>query len=498
MLVAGLGTNLAVDLGLGTVNAESRTERLTFGKLEPLVALLQETKPETLQQLIVEKLAKGTTLKELVSAGALANARAFGGEDYVGFHTLMALYPSFQMAQELPTEQQALPVMKVLYRNASRLSERGNHDTLRPVHADGKTNDPVALRDAVRKRQMDMAEGIYAQLARPSADAALNQLLPTLYDGCEVHRVVLVARAWDLAHLIGQEQAHTLLRQSVRYCTKLETERFAKYSEPVRLLLPKLLDDHKLAGRSFGKRDVDDAWIDQFCQTIFTATPAQAAEAVAGAIKEGIALDAIAHGITLATNQLVLRDSGRPKSQAQPNKPEGSVHGDSIGVHACDSANAWVNIARAAQPLNGMVCLMLAAYQAAEDRTNRGGEFLKWEPRPAADELKKVTATDAPTLLQDTDKAIRAKDQARVCALVARYGAHGHNARKMFDVLLRYAISEDGALHAEKFYRTVNEEFIQARAAFKWRHMIALARVTASEFGTPAPGQDEARKLLNV
>ena len=49
----------------------------------------------------------------------------------------------------------------------------------------------------------------------------------------------------------------------------------------------------------------------------------------------------------------------------------------------------------------------------------------------------------------------------------------------------RYAISEDGALHAEKFYRTESEEFASTRAAFRWRHLVALARVTASEFGAP-------------
>jgi len=61
-------------------------------------------------------------------------------------------------------------------------------------------------------------------------------------------------------------------------------------------------------------------------------------------------------------------------------------------------------------------------------------------------------------------------------------------------MLLRYAISEDGALHAEKYYRTVCEEFATTRAAFRWRQLVALARVTASEYGFPAPGYAEARR----
>ena len=62
--------------------------------------------------------------------------------------------------------------------------------------------------------------------------------------------------------------------------------------------------------------------------------------------------------------------------------------------------------------------------------------------------------------------------------------------------MLRYAVSEDGALHAEKFYRTASEEFASTRAAFRWRHLVALARVTASEYGRPAAGMAEARALV--
>ena len=68
----------------------------------------------------------------------------------------------------------------------------------------------------------------------------------------------------------------------------------------------------------------------------------------------------------------------------------------------------------------------------------------------------------------------------------------------MFDLMLRYAVSEDGALHAEKYYRTASDEFAATREAFRWRQLVALARVTTSEFGRPAPGMAEAREWLKV
>jgi hypothetical protein len=81
---------------------------------------------------------------------------------------------------------------------------------------------------------------------------------------------------------------------------------------------------------------------------------------------------------------------------------------------------------------------------------------------------------------------------------VHRYGSLDRPARPVFDLMLKYAISEDGALHAEKYYRTVTEEFATTRPAFRSRQLAGLARVTASEYGYPAPGVAEARHLLKV
>ena len=70
--------------------------------------------------------------------------------------------------------------------------------------------------------------------------------------------------------------------------------------------------------------------------------------------------------------------------------------------------------------------------------------------------------------------------------------------RPVFELLLKYAVSEDGALHAEKYYRTVTEEFAATRPAFRWRQLVGLASVTASEYGFPVPGYSEACRLLKV
>jgi len=503
MLVASVGCGMAAELGLAPAFAAEAPAALDFGQLEPLVCLMQETPANKLLPLLASKVKSGTELSRLVAAAALANARTFGGEDYVGFHTMMALAPSLHMARELPEALQPLPVFKVLYRNTNRIQERGGRKeevlhAVKPAALSEGLPGSELLRQAVHRKNVNEAEQTFATLAQLSPDDALNNLLYTVQDNTEVHRVVLPYRAWDLLGLIGKEQAYTLLRQSVRYCVKAESDqRPASWNEP-RTLLPKMLEQHKLLGRTLGTRAAEDKWVDELSQTIFKSTPEQAAAAAAAALAEGFDPAAIGESISLAANQLVLRDAGRPPQNESPGKPVGSVHGDSIGVHACDSACAWRNLARVSNTRNTFACLILGAYQVALDRTARGGDFLNWSPVPVKWHLDHIKSTEADALLREADEAIRQNLQAQAAAIVSRYGELGYAPRPVFDLMLRYAVSEDGALHAEKYYRTVTEEFAAARPAFRWRQLIALARVTASEYGRPAPGMAEAREVLKV
>src|SRR5687767_10067209 len=109
MVAASIGASLADDLGFSTAFAADGPEELIFGPLEPLVALMQETPANRLLPLLSDRLRQGTSPRDLLAAGALANARTFGGEDYIGFHTMMALAPAHYMSAEMPAEQRALP-----------------------------------------------------------------------------------------------------------------------------------------------------------------------------------------------------------------------------------------------------------------------------------------------------------------------------------------------------------------------------------------------------
>ena len=498
MLVASLGTTLAGDLGVSTAFAAEDDPRLSFGKLEPLVGLMQETPTAKILPALVAKLNAGVPLRQLVAAGTLANARTFGGENYHGFHTFMALAPAFDMSREMPKGQESLPVLKVLYRNSFYTEKNGLHgkDVLKPLRA---TNLPKGVKAAQSLHAATLAgdkakaEQLLAALAGQSSETALNGVLHHVEDNHNVHTVVMPWRAYDVLELTGKEHALTLLRQSIRQCAG--GKRRAS-------LMPSLLEKYKLLSRPVGKRKADDAWVEKFALNLLTLNGSQASEAAAAALAEGILPEHVGEAISLAAYQLILR-----QVEAWSNYYGRRTHGDSAGVHASDMVNAWRNIARVSSHRHAMAGLILAAGNVAQSRSKDGH---KPKPFPETVQLERVNATMPKMLLAELDGAIRENNQLRACALTHRYGALGHQQRALLDLLIQYGTSEDGRLHAEKYYRTANEEFATTRAAFRWRQMVSLARVTASCYGFTvndkrgqgtghrAPGYEEAKRLLKV
>lgn len=498
MLLGSLGTALSSDLGISVANAAEDTDRLNFGEMEPLVALMQETPLNRLQNVLVDRINSGTDLSTLVTAGLLANARTFGGHDYIGYHTFMALAPSLDMASELPTERKPLPVLKVLYRNTDRIQQFGgsSREVLKKIDAakhDGVRVPGEALQTTTRKADYQGAERIMASLAGESPAKIFNSVQYPVQDTTNVHRVVLAWRAWLAIDLVGEQHANTLLRQSVQFCLRASEDRIKRKRPDPELwtLVPKLLDEYKLLDGPLGDRRGDDEWLEQLAWTFFQGNRRQAADAAGQALADGFAPDQVAEAMSIAANMLLLHDPGR-KRDGDGDKVKGSVHGASVGVHASDAANAWRNIARVSNQRNAAASILVGAYHTAGQSPHVRRE--RWPLK--TDQVERID--DQRELLTLTAEAVRNRDQALAAAAAQRYGQLGGSPRPMFDLLLRFATSEDGALHAEKYYRTVTEEFANTRTSMQWRHLVGLARVSASEYGTPAPGYRQACDMLRV
>ena len=351
----------------------------------------------------------------------------------------------------------------------------------------------LALQAATRRADGPAAEQILAAMSKEPAGEMFNHVQYAVQESANVHRVVLAWRAWLAVDLVGEQFAQTLLRQSVRFCIDSSQYRINRKRPDPELwtLLPKLLDENKLVGHTAGQRPADDKWIEDMAWTIFSSQPAQAADAAAQALAEGFKPDAVGGAFSVAANLLLLHDPGRSKA-ANGDKIKGSVHGDSIGVHASDAGNAWRNISRVSNNRNMYASLILGAYHTAGRM-----KHVKRERWPL--KLKAVEGTRDPAeLLTLAKQGVEQRDQALAGAAVQRYGDLGGEQQPMFNLLLSYATSEDGALHAEKYFRTVTEEFASTRDSMRWRQLVGLARVSASEFGNKSPGYAEACDLLRI
>ena len=489
---AALGYALAQRLGFAETFSRAASERLRFGALDPLVDLMQATPADALMPMLVAKLKEGTALSDLVAAGALANARAYGGTNYNGYHALMAMMPGYEMASQMPKPFGPLPVLKVLHRNARFFQDSGRakEDALEPLATAGDPSPAApSLAKDVRARDLSRAEQSLAALESRSRGAAYEELQTVVRDEMNVHRIVLAWRSYDLLRLAGEEQATTMFRQSVRFCIDEDTQRAShgQPENPIRELLPRLMKDHGLETRERGTRAADVAWIEKLAATIFGSERAAAAEATAAALAEGYDPEDVGAAMSLAATRLLLNDPGL--QEAQPGKPVGSVHGASVGVHASDAANAWRHVARIGSARNAHASLIAGAFHTAGQSSHVGADANDHDAAPCAKEEPKA-------LLAEIDARIRARDQKAACQAARRYSSLGHPPADLFALCLGFAVSEDGALHAEKYFRTAQEEHAKARDPHKELYVVALTRVMASHFGFPAPGNEETRKLL--
>jgi len=414
-LTLGIGIGVANELGLALA-LERGDERLDFGALESLVALMQETGADRLQEILALKLKEGLELRTLIGAAALANARTFGGHDYVGYHSAMALAPSYDLAQRIQGPASALPVLKVIYRNTARMQVVGGRksEALQAIEP-AATGDPQEMRAAMLSGDLSSAERTLQKAAQGGLQQAFEAVQPMLAEDIEVHRIVLAWRAFDTLRFTGEEHAATMLRQLVRYCVDQEQGR-TNGGRPVpslRKILPELVERHGLTGtKPLGTRNASDADLESWSKVFFSGTRDDAAAQAAEILGKGYAPDDVGEALTLAANALLLHDPGRSKA-ASMGRYKGSVHGASIGVHASDSARAYRNIVRVVDDESSAANLIVGAYHTAGR-----SESVRKDRFPYAGRKAEFSDKSTAELLKELVPAVEARDQERACAIV--------------------------------------------------------------------------------
>lgn len=491
MFLTSLGAGLAGGVGFASpllTNLTSLGEGLDLGQFARLADLLSQTPLDRLQPQILKEVKAGTSTAQLTAAGALANARAFGGEDYTGYHAFMALMPAYEISQSMSGDAALLPIMKVLYRSAARMQEAGRKSrprlTAPPERAKKAQLDSKQLIARVHKEDTRGAEATFAEILERDLPASFEALIRVVCQEVDVHRVVLAWRGWDLMRLTGEEHAQTLLRQSVRQCVSREGN---LGNEPIRKELPAVLAESGVWDTPLGSEVPDDAWIDATARKLADASRKGGASIVAEALKRGITTESIGQTLSLAATHLMLRQEGRRTASA--GKPVGSVHGAGTGVHGSDTAAAWRGMARFGSPNQRKLALIAGGYHVSGQSHNVAKRLLNYEDRA-------LESKSADELIGQLRECLQTQDQKGAAAASAAYGHAGHKLTPLLAELLKSSVAAEGALHAEKYYRTQVEAIEGDRPSLRPIHLAALGRVCASQSGELAVGRSQALDLL--
>ena len=257
----------------------------------------------------------------------------------------MALAPAYKMAMEEPkrrapaagghegagAQQHAAP-------GSRRQEGRGPEAGRSPAKLDAGRRRGEQLRDARPQGRHGRGRGDLRRHLpeRPSRTTRSTRSWIEVDDATEVHRVVLVSRAWDLINFVGAERAHTMLRQSVHYCVKAEENpNHAKYNQPLRELLPKLLDQHKLIGTKPGTKNGRRRVGGEVRRTRSSRPPRpRPPKRSPRRWPRGSSAEADRRGAVAGREPTRAPRPGPAEGvDRRPNKPVGSVHGDSVGVH---------------------------------------------------------------------------------------------------------------------------------------------------------------------
>ena len=152
---------------------------------------MRNTPAPQLQPMLAKMYVKGeANLKKLTAAGALANAVTFGGCDYVGFHTAMAMLPALSMSGLLASGRQPLPPASAGFVPHTAL-----------VHAEGSTPDvqdllhELSARTATgylfgglssaRNRTLHIADGVFSGGLSGVLFGPEVELVSRVTQGCE-------------------------------------------------------------------------------------------------------------------------------------------------------------------------------------------------------------------------------------------------------------------------------------------------------------------------
>ena len=474
--------------------------------IEPLVQFVEDTTPERVVAAAHDKLAGGTSVKDMLLASALAVVRSSDlppGHHGGPLHPLAGLHAVRHIAARLPGEYAMLPVIQnvavankhihspgmgpFILADAQPVSE---HDSLEATLG--------AFRNAASRGVYNACDHYFLYLVeRLSPMQMLDHLLGVAIakNQLDDHYFLFPVFTWRALEYLGWEYARYIGRAPVRYVTRPTAD--ASLDE-----VDGLIGQYELLERDLRVETGEDetAAITALADDIGRCSQfGEIPEMLARALAHGVSLEGVGEGLSVGGSTLFLR----------------SQTGNPMDVHINTGANTRRYLLR--QPeLSRRTKLraLLVWHTGPEVRMAQRMLAPDLQPEPARVASLPLRTQEA--LLDEIATLIgslpvgerlpaanlatwRSTDEVKqAAALAQQYADRGYAPEPLITVLGKIACRDNFTeMHALKHHQATYEEFHATRASLRWRHLVAAVQAAAISHGRIQDIYEHAAEVMH-
>src|SRR5216684_1342143 len=474
--------------------------------IEPLVQFVEETTPDRIVAATHDKLAAGTSVKEMLLASALAVVRSSDlppGHHGGPLHPLSGLHAVRHIAARLPGEYARLPVIQNVAVANKHIHSPAMGPFILPEAQPVSEQDSVeatleAFRTAAGRGVYHACDHYYLYLLqRLSPMQVLEHLLHIAIPKNQLddHYFLFPVFTWRGLEYLGWEYAKFIGRAPVRYVT--------------RPTMPASLDDVDALIAKFGLLERDlrfatgadetpaiTALADEIGRcSRFSAVP----EMLAQALADGLSLEGAGEALSVGGSTLFLR----------------SQTGNPMDVHINTGANTRRYLLR--QPeLSRRTKLQALLVWHTGPEVRMAQRMLASDLQPEPARVASLPFRTQEALLDEIETLIESlpvgerlpaaniatwlstDEVKQAAALAQQYADHGYTPEALITVLGKIACRDNFTeMHALKHHQATYEEFHATRPSLRWRHLVAAVQAAAISHGRIQDIYEHAAEVMH-
>ncbi len=475
-------------------------------RIEPLVQLVEETAPDRIVAATHDKLATGTSVKDMLLASALAVVRSSDlppGHHGGPLHPIAGLHAVRHIAARLPSEYARLPVIQ----NVAMANKHIHSPAMGPfILADAQPvseRDDVdatlgAFRTAYGRGVYNACDHYFLYLVDHLSPMQMLELLLEVgipKNQLDDHYFLFPVFTWRALEYFGWEWTKYIGRAPVRYVTR-PTMPFSLGA------VDALIHKYELLERDLRSETGDDetAAVTALADEIGRCSKFhEIPEMLARALADGLSLEGAGEGLSVGGSSIFLR----------------SQTGNPMDVHINTGANTRRYLLRQRE-LSRRIKLQALLVWNTGPEVMMAQRMLAPDAQPEPERVAALPPRSQDALLQEMEAVISglpigerlpaasvatwiATDEVKhVAALAQQYANSDYAPDPLITMLGKIACRDSfSEMHAYKHHQATYEEFHATRPSLRWRHLVSAVQAAAISHGRVQDVFEHAAEVMH-